>query len=69
MKAIPVWMALLALFVFALLFWGCANENNPAAPSGETYRADCIGCHTNEAMLRAVASPDTTSTGDSSGEG
>lgn len=70
MKTTRVWMAaLLGLFAFALLFWGCGDEDNPAAPSGETYRADCIGCHTNEAMLRAVALPDTAPAGDPSGEG
>ena len=70
MKTLRMGMvALLGLFAFALLFWGCSEDDNPAAPSGEAYRADCIGCHTNEAMLRAVALPDTAPAGDPTGEG
>ncbi|MBU0507231.1 hypothetical protein KKH27_00145 [bacterium] len=64
-------VTLLGLLALGLTFGGCSDEDNPAAPPDtiEGYRADCIGCHTNEAMLRAVAVPDTAPPGDPSGEG
>ena len=70
MKNKTAWLmaALLVLFI-AFSIWSCSEDNNPAAPAGESLRADCIGCHTNETMLKAVALPDTAPAGDPSGEG
>ncbi|MFZ5432888.1 MAG: hypothetical protein ACOZB3_03850 [Calditrichota bacterium] len=70
MKPMTFWVLVaIGLLFAAFAFWGCSDEDNPAAPAGEANTADCIGCHTNETMLKAVALPDTGSSGDDSGEG
>ncbi len=54
------------------MFWGCSSDDdsNPIGPDPTVdLTADCIGCHTNEALLRATAIPDEDPSGDPSGEG
>jgi hypothetical protein len=58
------------LFLAGLVLWGCSeNEEESAPTASQTVRADCIGCHTSEAKLRATALPDTQSTNQNPGEG
>ncbi|MBU0690635.1 hypothetical protein KKC97_08730 [bacterium] len=64
---------ILILLCAAALFWSCSKDDSSTNPVGpdptEELTADCIGCHTNEAMLRATAIPDEEPSGDPSGEG
>ncbi len=68
-----------ALFWALLLMPGCAagptgsggattddNDNGQVAPS--TVAADCLGCHTDELLLKAVAREEPSPT-DDAGEG
>ena len=60
------------LFVVGMLVWSCSEneETTPAGPeNGTDLTADCIGCHSNEDLLKATAVPDENPPGDPSGEG
>ncbi len=52
-------VSLLTIFVGLLLPGGCppidvpGDPNEPTTPSGNAR--DCVGCHTDEALLKAVA--------------
>lgn len=62
-------IVLTMLLSFGIAFWGCSgDEDNPVVPGSE-LRADCIGCHQSESMLRATAAPDTTPHNENPGEG
>jgi hypothetical protein len=52
-----------------LILWGCSKEEESAPTASQAVQADCIGCHTSEAKLRATALPDTQSTNQNPGEG
>lgn len=60
------------LLTLALLLWSCAEDEEPVpvgpGPTDE-LTADCIGCHTNEDLLKETAVPDEEPPGDPSGEG
>ena len=57
------------LMVLLIMVVGCAELADPLKRSGgEASSSNCVGCHTDEATLRAVADPDT-SEGDEPGEG
>lgn len=58
--------------VVGLLIWSCSEKEDtlPVGPEPTDELADdCIGCHTNEDLLRATALPDEEPPGDPSGEG
>jgi len=55
--------ALVMLFGFGNLFIGCSEEDEtPSGPVDVQYtadsKADCLGCHTNEEMLKATVEPE-----------
>ncbi len=55
--------------VLLIMVVGCAELADPLKRSGGgASSSNCVGCHTDEATLTAVAEPDT-SEGDESGEG
>jgi mono/diheme cytochrome c family protein len=55
--------------VLLIMVAGCAELADPLKRSGgEASSSNCVGCHTDEDMLKAVAEPDT-SEGDDPGEG
>ena len=61
-----------AFLVIGLLIWSCSEkeETTPIGPEPtEDLTADCIGCHTNEDLLKETAIPDENPPGDPSGEG
>ncbi|MBU1936540.1 hypothetical protein KKG05_04010 [bacterium] len=63
---------ILIFLVVGLFVWSCSeDEDKPPVGPGPTEELadDCIGCHTNEDMLRATALPDEEPPGDPSGEG
>lgn len=70
---LPVWGAA-ALLVVALVAGGCPTvptapidgDGNDATPSAQA--ADCLGCHTNETLLKEVARDEDPAPADT-GEG
>jgi hypothetical protein len=65
-------ISILILLSAVIMIWSCSSddETSPLGPEPTTdLTADCIGCHTNEALLRATAIPDEAPSGDPSGEG
>jgi hypothetical protein len=63
------------IFIFlvvGLFIWSCSeDEDKPPVGSEPTEELadDCIGCHTDEDLLKATALPDEDPSGDPSGEG
>jgi hypothetical protein len=62
-KLLGIGMILLALA------WGCSERADPPNRPGAGGSQNCISCHTNEALLIAVAEPDTSSGEEPAGEG
>jgi hypothetical protein len=61
------WLAFLAAFIMLInlgsLLNGCSeDEGTPSGPDDGEYtvnsKADCQGCHTDEAMLKATVEPE-----------
>lgn len=57
------------LFSLAVIqFFGCAGERGADVGPSSAERSDCVGCHTDKAMIVATAKEDDSSSGDDSGE-
>ncbi len=53
-----------------VLLLGCSEENEDSnSIQASRAESDCIGCHTNQEMLIATMSPDTTPEPENPGEG
>ncbi len=69
MKALK--LLTLSLSMAGLVFLlGCTEENEDSnSTEASQAESDCIGCHTNQEMLIATMSPDTTPEPENPGEG
>lgn len=38
---------------------GCSTDTDVTTPATPLVRTDCVGCHSDEELLRATAAPDT----------
>lgn len=67
-RNVPLFGFLSLVFLFAITWFGCGSDggSDPASPSSD--RSDCVGCHTDKAMILATAEEDTTTSGGDAGE-
>lgn len=60
------------LLCTGLLIWSCSDDEVQTPTGSEpppSLASDCIGCHTNEDLLKETALPDEEPEEDPSGEG
>ncbi|MBU1702056.1 MAG: hypothetical protein KJ970_01455 [Candidatus Eisenbacteria bacterium] len=68
-RILTSWKLMGISLVLMALAWGCSELADPPNRPGAGGSQNCISCHTNEAVLIAVAEPDTSSGEEPTGEG
>lgn len=59
----------LVFLLVVVLVSGCSRTYDPVDDDHAALTNSCVNCHTDEAMLIATATPDTSSSGGEAGEG
>jgi hypothetical protein len=59
----------LAFLLIVVLLSGCSRTYDPVDDGHAALTNSCVNCHSDEAMLIATATPDTSSSGGEAGEG
>ena len=60
---------ILVFMLVVVLVAGCSRTYDPVSDDHAALTNSCVTCHTDEAMLIATATPDTTSSEGEAGEG
>jgi mono/diheme cytochrome c family protein len=67
-RILASWKLLGMWVVVMVLACGCTDLADPPNRPGAAGSQNCISCHTDQAILQAVAEPDTSSGEEPSGE-